>query len=122
MKKVLVISGEKLRSIRECVEKTGMGVLGYDRDLSSFLKAIEDCALVIADFLSEPAEASLGTGYAVCRGKTVIGFVPEKDWLATEMVYVVKTMGDLERCLQAISKRSSNPRPWGRPPPGESNA
>lgn len=119
MKKVMVIGHSW---IDHAVQEAGAEVLRSSEEMEPFLKAIEDADLLVVDFTTHDQVGALAAGYALARGKTILAMPTPNNALVREIVYSVNTCADLCNTLNIVKKNPGHLRPWGRPPPGESNA
>ena len=75
--------------------------------------AVEKAAILIVDFVLNHATVGFCVGYAVARGKSILGLTCRDQELPTwakQAAYVVSTMKDLDQAMQSMSKSMSNRR------------
>lgn len=114
-KKALIVSGPIRRpEIRAVVKATNLDFFSLPQgDFTAWLKAVEDADILVVNYdAGMMLEAEWLTGYAMARGKAILG-IGDPGWLSQESAYIVKNLADLRDALKVIAK-SPPYKPWGR--------
>lgn len=107
---VLVLAQQPvLPELRKAFEEGGYKTSVRPINFAGALRAVEDAGVVVIDLLAAPQDHLFLAGYAIARGKTMIGYAAMvmPNWLLAEAVYVTRDMDELRAVVTSLGPRGA---------------